>query len=92
MEVTTIYFYIPKQVTLLDLAGVLEVFQEAKNLGFPYQLEFISSTSTITSSSGLAVSSVRHFSKANPEENDIVFISGFSSLEINKLQEDETFF
>ncbi|MCD0467267.1 GlxA family transcriptional regulator [Flavobacterium sp. ENC] len=92
MEVTTIYFYIPKQVTLLDLAGVLEVFKEAKSLGLPYQLEFISSTPTIISSSGLALSSVMHFSKTNPKENDMVFISGFSSGHIPKIEEDSAFF
>lgn len=92
MAVTTIYFYIPKKVTILDLAGVLEVFQEAKNLGLLYELEFISSTPTIISSSGLELSSVAHFSKANPKADDIVFISGFSSAQISKIAEEDSFF
>lgn len=92
MAVTTIYFYIPKKVTILDLAGVLEVFQEAKNLGLLYELEFISSTPVIISSSGLELSSVAHFSKANPKRDDIVFISGFSSAQISKIAEDASFF
>ncbi|MEO6176345.1 MAG: helix-turn-helix domain-containing protein [Flavobacterium circumlabens] len=92
MAAATIYFYIPKQVTILDLAGVLEVFQEAKNLGLPYTLKFISSNPVITSSSGLELSSFTHFSKAHPKENDIIVISGFSSGQINKIAEDISFF
>nr|WP_319573408.1 hypothetical protein [uncultured Draconibacterium sp.] len=48
-----VYFYIPGRVTLLDLSGVLQVFEEAKILGFNYQVEFISNQSTPKSSSGL---------------------------------------
>lgn len=92
MAVTTIYFYIPKQVTLLDLAGVLEVFQEAKSLGFAYELVFISSSPAIVSSSGLGLSPVTHFSKTDPKGDDILFISGFSSQEIDRIAEDESFF
>jgi transcriptional regulator GlxA family with amidase domain len=92
MGSSTIYFYIPQQVTLLDLAGVLEVFQEAKSLGFDYQLKFISNNDTITSSSGLELLSVVHFSKTNPQEDDIIFISGFSSDQIDKISEDTSFF
>lgn len=92
MAASTIYFYIPKQVTILDLAGVLEVFQEAKNSGLPYTLKFISSNPVITSSSGLELSSVVHFSKTNPKGNDMIFIAGFSSAQISKIEEELSFF
>ncbi|SHJ80158.1 Transcriptional regulator GlxA family, contains an amidase domain and an AraC-type DNA-binding HTH domain [Arenibacter nanhaiticus] len=89
---TKIYFYIPKQVTLLDLGGVLQVFQEAINLGFNYQLIFISNESTISCATGLEISSLTHYNKTLPQKNDILFISGFSSNQIDQLTEDDSFF
>jgi hypothetical protein len=67
-EISIIYFYIPQQVILLDLSSVLEVFQEAKNLGLNYQLKFISNKSSVASSSGLVLSSITHFLKTNPKK------------------------
>ncbi|MBF4483598.1 DJ-1/PfpI family protein [Flavobacterium sp. CSZ] len=92
MTKTIIYFYIPKQVTLLDLSGVVEVFQEAIGLGFQYELQFISSQSSVVSSSGLEFASLTHFSKTNPKENDLVFISGSSTHQIDLNAEDALFF
>lgn len=89
---TTVYFYIPERVTLLDLSGVVEVFQEAKSLGLDYRLEFISSKTSIKSNSGLEISSLTHFTKTNPKQNDIVFVSGFSTHQISQNSEDPYFF
>jgi transcriptional regulator GlxA family with amidase domain len=89
---STVYFYIPKDISLLDLSGVVEVFQEANNLGFDYELKFISSESSIKSNSGLELSSLIHFSKTAPQKDDIVIISGFSTQQIDLLQEDDLFF
>ncbi|WP_394775643.1 GlxA family transcriptional regulator [Flavobacterium sp.] len=90
--IATVYFYIPQQVTLLDLSGVLQVFQEAKLLGFEYGINFISSTTSVICSSGLELASLTHFSKVNPQENDLVFISGFSTHQIDLDSEDASFF
>ncbi|MFH7015471.1 GlxA family transcriptional regulator [Flavobacterium sp. FlaQc-47] len=90
--IATVYFYIPQQVTLLDLSGVLQVFQEAKLLGFDYEIKFISSTTSVICSSGLELASLTHFSKVNPQENDFVFISGFSTHQIDLDGEDASFF
>lgn len=90
--ISTVYFYIPKQVTILDLSGVLQVFQEAKNLGFNYHLKFISNQSSISSSSGLELSSLTDFRKTNPTKNDIVFISGSSTHQIGLFNEERSFF
>ena len=89
---STVYFYIPKQVTILDLSGVLQVFQEAKNLDFNYHLKFISNQSSISSSSGLELSSLTDFRKTNPSKNDIVFISGSSTQQIGQFNEERSFF
>lgn len=88
----TVYFYIPQQVTLLDLSGVLEVFQEAIRLGFEYKLQFISSQSSVVCSSGLELAALTHFSKTNPQENDLVFIAGSSTNQIDLDLENASFF
>lgn len=76
---TTLYFYVTDQVHLLDLGGVLHVFQEAIDLGFPYQLEFISSSQKIKSSAGLWLSGIKLFTEVSLTQNDFIFIPGFSS-------------
>ena len=90
--ISTVYFYIPEQVTILDLSGVLQVFQEAKNLGFNYHLKFISNQSSIRCSSGLELSSLTDFRKTNPTKNDIVIISGSSTHQIGLFNEERSFF
>jgi len=90
--ISTVYFYIPNQVTILDLSGVLQVFEEARLLGFNYQFKFLSNQSSISSSSGLVISSLTNFSETNPTENDIIFISGFSTSQVNQLSEESSFF
>jgi transcriptional regulator GlxA family with amidase domain len=90
--IPTVYFYIPKQVTILDLSGVLQVFQEAKSLGFNYNLMFISNQSSICSSSGLELSSLTDFRKTNPTKNDIIFISGSGTHKIGLFYEERSFF
>jgi len=89
---STVYFYIPKQVTILDLSGVVQVFEEAIFLGFNYHLRFISNQPSIKSSSGLELASLMDFRQTNPTENDIIFISGFSTHQIGLLNEERPFF
>lgn len=90
--ISTIYFYIPEQVTILDLSGVVQVFEEARILGFNYRFKFISNQTNIKSSSGLELSSLKIFSKTNPTKNDIIFISGSSTHQIDYCSESPSFF
>ncbi|WP_075590030.1 GlxA family transcriptional regulator [Labilibacter marinus] len=90
--ISTVYFYIPMQVTILDLSGVIQVFEEAKFLGFNYHFQFISNQSTIKSSSGLELCSLSDFSKTNPTKHDIIYISGASSKHIIESDEGQPFF
>lgn len=91
-EISTVYFYIPKQVTILDLTGVVQVFEEAKNLEFNYKLQFISNHSNIKSSSGIELSALKDFRETNPTKKDIVFIFGSSTRKIINSNEDESFY
>lgn len=90
--IPTVYFYIPEQVTILDLSGVLQVFEEAKFLGFNYHFEFISSQSKINCSSGLELSALNDFKETKPTKNDIIFISGASTHQMIHCKEDQSFF
>lgn len=87
-----LYFYITKQVHLLDLSGVSQVFQEAQQLGFDYTLKFISSTPTIKSSAGLELSSLTHFSTITPQSEDIIFVPGFDMQQLHLNMDDTHFF
>ncbi len=86
-----IYFYIPDQVILLDLSGILQVFQEAKQLGFDYQLIFVSDSPEVTCASGLELSPLSHFSKCAPTKDDILVIPGLSTSQLNKANSDIAF-
>ncbi len=90
--ITTVYFYIPEQVTILDLSGVVQVFEEAKTLGFNYHFKFISNQSNIKSSSGLELTSLTDYRKTRPTKNDIIFISGASTHHITQTTEEQSFF
>ncbi len=90
--ISTVFFYIPKQVTILDLSGVLQVFEEAKFLGFDYEFIFVANQSNIESSSGLEITSLIDYRGTNPTKNDIIFISGSSTDKITHSDEDQSFF
>lgn len=89
---STVFFYIPEHVTILDLSGVIQVFEEVKTLGFTYDLKFISNQATIKSSSGLELSSLIDYRKTKPAKGDIIFISGSSTKKIIHCSEDHLFF
>ncbi|NLR91660.1 GlxA family transcriptional regulator [Flammeovirga agarivorans] len=91
-EISIVYFYIPKEVTILDVTGVVQVFEEVINLGFNYQLQFVSNYTTIKSSSGIQFSALIDFRTVTPTKNDIVFIFGSSTRKIADIKEDPYFF
>lgn len=91
-KISTIYFYIPTQVTILDVTGVVQVFEEAVNLGLSYKLQFISNHSSIKSSSGIEFSALNDFKETNPTKEDIVFIFGSSTRKITYHKEDKSFY
>lgn len=86
-----IYFYIPNQVILLDLSGILQVFQEAKQLGFDYHLKFVSGSQATTCASGLELSPLTHFSDYTPTEGDLLVIPGLSTQQLDQVTTDIDF-
>jgi transcriptional regulator GlxA family with amidase domain len=71
-----IAFIIPPHVELLDLAGPVQVFTEAKFYGFKADLEYYSFSAEPISTCGLGFGQVKHFSEAKLEQGDFVFVPG----------------
>lgn len=85
LQVKQIIFIIPPSVELLDLAGPVQVFTEARVHGFEIPLAFYSLESDTTSSAGLPFGKIRHFSTASLEKGDYIFIPGVQFESINAL-------
>jgi len=91
--VKKIAFVIPDSVELLDLAGPIQVFTEAKFYGLEVALEFYCFEHNITSSAGLPFGKIRHFSNAILQKGDYIFIPGvqFATMD-TLLASNEVFF
>jgi len=69
-------FIIPPTVELLDLAGPVQVFTEAKFYGFEADLEFYQYRETPVSTSGLGFGNIENYKNAKLQEGDFVFVPG----------------
>jgi transcriptional regulator GlxA family with amidase domain len=88
-----IVFVIPPSVELLDLAGPVQVFTEAKFYGFEVNLEFFAFQENTKSSVGLPFGEIPNYKKAKLKEGDFIFIPGvnFESLKC-QMEEENDFF
>ena len=73
-----VVFIIPPTVELLDLAGPVQVFTEAKFYGFDIDIEFFTYQQEIISTAGLAFKHVDNYKKANLNAGDFLFIPGMN--------------
>lgn len=80
-----IAFIIPPHVELLDLAGPVQVFNEAKFYGFDTTIEFYHFTESPVSTAGLGFSGVYDYSKAELKEGDFIFIPGMDFEYVNSI-------
>jgi transcriptional regulator GlxA family with amidase domain len=71
-----IAFIIPPNVELLDLAGPVQVFTEAKFYGFKVDLEYYSFNAEPVSTAGLGFGLVKRFDEATLGPGDFVFVPG----------------
>ncbi|HRG39716.1 MAG TPA: DJ-1/PfpI family protein [Bacteroidia bacterium] len=71
-----IVFIIPPTVELLDLAGPVQVFTEAKFYGYELDIEFYRYKNNPISTSGLGFGNMANFAEANVKEGDFIFIPG----------------
>src|SRR5689334_7073408 len=73
-----IAFIVPPAVEILDLAGPMQVFTEARYYGFDVELEFYCFEEASVSSSGLPFGKVSHFNEANLAGGDYLFVPGMN--------------
>ena len=78
-----IAFIIPPSVEILDLAGPVQVFTEARYYGFETELEFYCLEEASVSSSGLPFGKVSHFCEANLSYGDYLFVPGMDFQYVN---------
>jgi len=71
-----IAFIIPPTVELLDLAGPVQVFTEAKFYGFEADIEFYTYQDNPVSTAGLGFGKLPHYTMAKLKEGDFVFVPG----------------
>src|SRR5947207_4831159 len=72
-------FIIPPTVELLDLAGPVQVFTEAKFYGMEIEIEFYQYREEPVSTAGLGFGTLRHFKEAKLKEGDFVFVPGMDN-------------
>lgn len=76
MKQTRIIFLVLPRVHMLDLAGPVQVFQEAQEHGAEISLEYCSVQHEVSSSSELIINNLQQFSKVNFRDGDYLFIAG----------------
>ena len=76
MSHTRIVFLILPRVHMLDLAGPMQVFQEAMEQGAEISLEYYSIDRELTASSELNISALKHYSKIKLRNGDYLIIPG----------------
>ncbi len=78
-------FIIPHFVEILDLAGPLQVFTEAKFYGYELSLEFYSYQDEITSTSGLPFFNIKNYKEAELGEGDYIFMPGMDDKYVRSI-------
>lgn len=78
-------FIIPPTVELLDLAGPVQVFTEAKFYGFEADIEFYQYHETPVSTSGLGFGKIENYKNAKLKEGDFVFMPGMNFEYVNSI-------
>ena len=81
----TVAFIIPPNVELLDLAGPVQVFTEAKFYGFDADIRFYKFEDSPVSTAGLGFGELLNFSEAKLKEGDFVFVPGMNFEYVNSI-------
>lgn len=78
-------FIIPPTVEMLDLAGPVQVFTEAKFQGYEASLEYYSYSNEIISTCGLSFPNIASYKEANLREGDYIFIPGMDNNYVSSM-------
>ena len=87
-------FIVPSTVELLDLAGPVQVFTEARFYGFEADIEFYGYGSEPVSTAGIAFAKVSSYKDADLKAGDFLFMPGMSFEYVSgeKFRAEKTFF
>lgn len=72
----SIWFFIPREVHILDLTGPIQVFYEANAYGAAYELGYIAAEENPVSAAGLSFGRIGHYSEISLQQGDYLFIPG----------------
>jgi transcriptional regulator GlxA family with amidase domain len=78
-------FIIPPTVEMLDLAGPVQVFVEAKFYGFEIDIEFYQFQDAPVSTAGLGFEKIKNYREAKLKEDDFVFVPGMDNDYVNSI-------
>ena len=78
-------FIIPESVEILDLAGPVQVFTEAKFNGYDLSMEYYSYKPEVVSTSGLPFYNLKNYSEADLHEGDFVFMPGMDDKYVRSM-------
>lgn len=78
-------FIIPPTVELLDLAGPVQVFTEAKFYGMEIEIEFYQYSEEPISTAGLGFGKIANFRTAKLKEGDFIFVPGMDNEYVNSI-------
>jgi hypothetical protein len=81
----TLAFIIPPNVELLDLAGPVQVFSEAKFYGFEAEIHFYKFQNSPVSTAGLGFGELMNYKDAKLKEGDYVFVPGMNFEYVNSI-------
>lgn len=73
---TKFVFLLLPEIHLMDLAGPDQAIHEAIDFGANFEIEYCNLVNEITSTSGLPIGPVKHFSKIEVKKGDFLFIPG----------------
>lgn len=83
MKNPRIIFFLPEYLHLLDLAGPMQVFQEAAGYGQHYEILWCSRKPDILSSVGLGLFSSASFENIQPQKDDYIVVPGIDSARLD---------
>jgi transcriptional regulator GlxA family with amidase domain len=78
-------FIIPPTVELLDLAGPVQVFTEAKIYGMEIGIEFYQYSEEPVSTAGIGFGKLENYRTAKLKEGDFVFVPGMDNEYVNSI-------
>src|ERR1700743_2423347 len=83
-KITTIAFFVPPGIHMLDLSGPAQAFLAAAQMQLCYDIRYCSFREEIADSSGLTLAKLTHYREIRLQTGDYLMIPGFSRLLLEK--------